>query len=76
MNQVLIRNILLLICILLLGGCSELRQYSSESGDLHVPSDTNYLLSCLNDMQDIGPEEFTANFEMAENGLQRGREQD
>ena len=53
-----------------------MRQYSSESGDLHVPSDTNYLLSCLNDMQDIGPEEFAANFEMAENGLQRGRDQD
>ena len=53
-----------------------MRQYSSESGDLHVPSDTNYLLSCLNDMQDIGPEEFAANFEMAENDLQRGRDQD
>jgi DNA repair exonuclease SbcCD ATPase subunit len=27
-------------------------------------------------MQDIGSEEFAANFEMAENGLQRGRDQD
>ena len=53
-----------------------MNQYSSGSGDIREPNVTNYLLSCLNDIQDIGPEEFAANFEMAENGLQRGRDQD
>ena len=76
MNQVLVRKVLLLVCVLLFAGCAELKQYSSESGGLLKPNDTNYLLSCLNDIQDIGPEEFTANFEMAADGLQRARDQD
>ena len=76
MNQMVIRNILLLVCILLMGGCAELSQYSSGSGDIREPNVTNYLLSCLNDIQDIGPEEFATNFEMAEDGLQRGRNLD
>ena len=66
----------MLICVLLLAGCAELKQYSSASGDIPEPKAANYLLTCLNDIQDIGPEEFAANFEMAENGLQRGRDQD
>ena len=76
MNQVVKRNILLLVCVLLLGGCAELRQHSSESRDIFEPNVTNYLLSCLNNMQDIGPEEFAANLEMVEDGLQRGRDLD
>ena len=50
-----IKNILLLGCILLMGGCAELSQYSSGSGDIREPNVTNYLLSCLNDIQDFGP---------------------
>ncbi len=76
MNQIVKINILLVVCVFLLGGCAELRQYISEPGDLLEPNVTNYLLSCLNDIQDIGPEEFVDNFEMAEKGLQRGRDRD
>ena len=70
------RNILLLVCVLLLGGCAQFRQYSSGLGDLLEPNATNYLLSCLNDIQDIGPEEFAANFEMVEDRLPYGRNLD
>jgi hypothetical protein len=70
MNQMFIRNVSLLVCVLLLAGCTELRQYSSESVEIREPKVTDYLLSCLNDIQDIGPEEFAVNFEMAADSLQ------
>ena len=76
MNQNVKINILLVVCVFLLGGCAELRQYISKPVDLLEPNVTNYLLSCLNDIQDIGPEEFVDNFKMAEKGLQRGRTRD
>jgi len=76
MNQVVKKNIVLLVCILLLGGCAELRQSGSGSGNLYEPNDIHYILSCLNSVQHLEPEEFAANFEMAEAGLQDGRDQD
>ena len=66
----------MLICVLLLAGCAELKQYSSASGDIPEPKAVNYLLSCLNEIQGIGPEEFTTTFEKAEADLQRGRNLD
>ena len=76
MNQMVKRNILLLVCILVLGGCAQFRQYSLEFGDISESNVTNYLLSCLNDTQDFGPEEFKNNFEMAEKRLPHGKDQD
>jgi chromosome segregation ATPase len=73
MHNVLIKNVLLLVCVLLMAGCAELTQYSSAFGDIPEPKAANYLLTCLNDIKDIGPEEFAANFERAEAELQRGR---
>ena len=75
MNQIMKIKSILLVCALLLGGCAEVKQYSPES-DLLEPNVTNYLLSCLNDTQGIGPKEFVANFKMAEDGLQSGRDFD
>jgi hypothetical protein len=87
MNKIVKRNILLVVCVLLLGGCVGSGPYNSDSVNLPEPDDTDsvnlpepddtdYLLSCLNDMHDIGPEEFSANFQMAENTLQRGNDPD
>jgi hypothetical protein len=76
MKQTMKRNILLLVCILLLGGCADLRHSGSGSGNLIKQDDTYYLLSCLNDIQNIEPEDFAANFEMAEAELQYGSDQD
>ena len=76
MNLIVKRNILLFVCVLLLGGCAELRQYNSEPVNLREPTVTDYLLSCLNDIHDIGSEEFSANFKMAEASLQRGSDLD
>ena len=90
MNNIVKINILMLVCVLLLGGCAEMGQSSlelvqpgpelvqpsSESGSLPEPHVTTYVLSCLNEIQGIGPEEFAANFKMAEDGLQYGRDLD
>jgi hypothetical protein len=80
MNQAVKRNIVLLVCILLFGGCAEMRLHSPEpvkhaegNFDLDV---TNYLLSCLNDISDMGTEEFAVNFKKAEGALQHGWKQD
>ncbi len=88
MNNVVKINILMLVCVLLLGGCAELGQSSlelvqpspelaqldPESGNLPELNVTTYVLSCLNEIQGIGPEEFAANFKMAEDGLQYGQD--
>jgi len=76
MSQIVKKNILLFVCVLLLGGCAELRPYSPESAGLREPKVTDFLLSCLNDIHDIGSEEFSANFKMAEDSLQRGNDLD
>lgn len=76
MNQIVNRIILLFVCFLLLGGCAELRPHSSESVNLREPKVTDYLLSCLNDIHDIGSEEFSANFKMAEDSITMGNDQD
>jgi predicted RNase H-like nuclease (RuvC/YqgF family) len=74
MNQIVKRNVLLFVCLLLLGGCAELRPYNSEPVGLREPSVTEYLLSCLNDIHDTGAEEFSANFKMAENSITMGND--
>ena len=76
MNQTVKKNLLLLVCLLLLGGCAELRQSGSVIGIRPRPNDTHYILSCLNTIQNLEPEEFAANFKIAEAGLQDGRDQD
>ena len=76
MNLIVKRNILLFVCVLLLGGCAELRQYNSEPVNLREPTVTDYLLSCLNDTHKMEAEEFSANFETAEDSLQGGNDLD
>jgi hypothetical protein len=81
MNQMVKRIIILLGLFLLLGGCAELLQHRAEPERVEPESlpkadFTNHILSCLNDTYDIGPEEFAAKFETAEERLQYGRDQD
>lgn len=51
-------------------------QYSSGLKDLLEPNVTNYILSCLSDMQNISPKEFETSYKVAENKLSGGRELD
>jgi hypothetical protein len=76
MNRKVKRNILLLVCVLLVGGCAELGQYGSKSENLLEAGISDYLLSCLNDTYDLGAEEFTVNFKEAEEGLRTGNDLD
>ena len=76
MNQKVKKNILLFVCVLLVGGCAELGQYGAKSDNLLEPVITDYLLSCLNDTFDLGTEEFAVNFREAEDGLRTGNDLD
>ena len=71
------RIILLFVCVLpLVQGCAELEHRSQKSKNISEQKTVNILLSCLNELQDIGPDEFGTNFGMAEERLQHGRNED
>lgn len=73
------KYILFLCSISLLAGCVELRQDEWERLEpiVVVPSfNSNYLLSCLDDMKTIKREEFNVQFESAEADLKYGRNLD
>jgi len=82
MNHIVKIYILLFCSIAFLGGCAELKQ--SDSGSARVlepivvyPSlSSNYLLSCLSDMQTLERKQFDAKIELAEAGLVHGQELD
>lgn len=47
-------------------------QKSIEQGGFPEPDATHYLLSCLNDIHDLGQEDFAAEFKRASDKLKRG----
>jgi len=82
MNQIMKKYILLFCGIAILGGCAEWRPYEPESARVLEPIvvypslGSNYLLSCLSDMQTLERKEFDAKFELVEAALVRGRDLD
>jgi hypothetical protein len=76
------RYIILLISVLFLAGCVDLRPL--EQKDKRYPDpiivypsvDSNYLLSCLSDMKSLDQKGFKAEFSSAEAGLEYGRNLD
>jgi hypothetical protein len=69
------KNILLLVSVLLIGGCAEFWQYGPGTGGGFAPN-TNYILSCLHEKQHMSQEEFSTNFKIAEKRLSHGSDSD
>ena len=71
MNQIVKKYLLLFCCIAFLGGCAEWRPFKPESARVLEPIvvypsfGSNYLLSCLSDMQTLERKKFDAKFELA-----------
>lgn len=79
------KYIILVCCIALLGGCAELKPYEYDVPRIEQRLEpivvfssfgSNYLLTCLGDMQTLERQDFDTHFEMAEAGLQHGRKLD
>ena len=73
---------ILLICLIMMYGCVQPVQHRVESGKIPEPIivfrsfSSYYILSCLNDSQDMDREEFAAGFKTAEAGLEHGTDLD
>lgn len=76
------KYILLCCCTALLGGCAELKPHKPYEWERLEPIvvlssfSSDYLLSCLSDMQTLESQDFDAKFEMAEAGLVHERKLD
>jgi len=73
------KYIVLFCCIGILSGCAEWRGFEGvreerPETDFFPSFDSNYLLSCLTDTQNLDREEFGDKFEMAAAGLEHGGE--
>ncbi|MCL7486565.1 MAG: hypothetical protein M8357_00125 [Desulfobulbaceae bacterium] len=75
------KYIVLFCSIVILGGCAQLREHAGGDEECIEPLtfpafSCNYLLSCLNDTQNLDSEEFGFKFELAEAELKHGRKLD
>jgi hypothetical protein len=81
-KQIVKKYVLLFCGIAFLGGCAEWRQNDWEGARLLEPVvvfpsfNSNYILSCLSDMQTLERKSFDVKFELAVAGLQHGRDLD
>lgn len=82
MNYTVRKYILLLCCAALLSGCAAWNPSERESRNLleplvAIPSfSSNYLMSCLDEMQTLEQKEFDTKFKLAGKDLQNGRKMD
>lgn len=73
------KYIFLLCAVVVLGGCAAWKPNDWQRLEPIVVLSSfgsNYLLSCLNDMQSLERQDFDAQFKMAEAGLKHGRKLD
>jgi len=81
-NHTVRKYMLLFCCAALLNGCTAWKASERESRNLleplvAIPSfSSNYLMSCLNEMQTLEQKEFDTKFKLAGKDLQNGRKMD
>ena len=76
MNKVLDIFIFVFVSVFLFGGCAQLKQYLPGSETFLQQDDSNYLLSCLKEFEEISTDEFASAYKRAEKMRHTGSDHD